>query len=106
MHPHFRSLSPSSAVSETLSVVSRSNSSPRPTSPSPSVVSEKAEAELQVQGVYLSDKYCLPLVGGQLSGPREHDKRAGSGVKVKVKVTVEQATKAQKGSRGMALLFL
>jgi len=27
-------------------------------------------------------------------------------VKVKVKFTIEQATKAQKGSRGMALLFL
>jgi hypothetical protein len=27
-------------------------------------------------------------------------------VKVKVKVTVEQATKAQRGSRGIALLFL
>jgi hypothetical protein len=27
-------------------------------------------------------------------------------VKVKVKVTLEQATKAQKGSRGIALLFL
>jgi hypothetical protein len=26
--------------------------------------------------------------------------------KVKVKVTLEQATKAQKGSRGIALLFL
>jgi hypothetical protein len=28
-----------------------------------------------------------------------------SGVKVKVKVTLEQATKAQRGSRGIALLF-
>jgi hypothetical protein len=28
-----------------------------------------------------------------------------SGVKVKVKFTLEQATKAQKGSRGIALLF-
>jgi len=27
-------------------------------------------------------------------------------VRVKVKVTLEQATKAQKGSRGIALLFL
>jgi hypothetical protein len=27
-------------------------------------------------------------------------------VKVKVKVTLEQATKAQRGSRGIALLFL
>ena len=27
-------------------------------------------------------------------------------VKVKVNVTVEQATKAQRGSRGIALLFL
>jgi hypothetical protein len=27
-------------------------------------------------------------------------------IKVKVKVTLEQATKAQRGSRGIALLFL
>jgi len=27
-------------------------------------------------------------------------------VQVKIKVTLEQATKAQKGSRGIALLFL
>jgi len=30
----------------------------------------------------------------------------GSKVKVKVKITLEQATKAQRGSRGIALLFL
>ena len=30
----------------------------------------------------------------------------GSKVKVKVKFTLEQATKAQRGSRGIALLFL
>jgi hypothetical protein len=29
-----------------------------------------------------------------------------STIKVKVKFTLEQATKAQKGSRGIALLFL
>jgi hypothetical protein len=28
------------------------------------------------------------------------------GLKVKVKVTLEQSTKAQKGNRGIALLFL
>jgi hypothetical protein len=32
-----------------------------------------------------------------------HDALSG---KVKVKVTLEQATKAQKGSRGIAILFL
>lgn len=49
-----RSVSPGSASTDTASLsgvtntASRSNSLPRPTSPSPSVVSEKAEAELQV----------------------------------------------------------
>ena len=31
---------------------------------------------------------------------------SGHTIKLKVKVTLEQATKAQKGSRGIALLFL
>lgn len=47
IHLFFRSVSPVSAVSsETLSI--RANSLPRPTSPSPSVVSEKNEIDLQV----------------------------------------------------------
>ena len=33
-------------------------------------------------------------------------KRFSFNIKVKVKVTLEQATKAQRGSRGIALLFL
>jgi hypothetical protein len=49
----YRALSPGSASTETISLggstnASRTNSLPRPTSPSPSVVSEKTEAELQV----------------------------------------------------------
>ena len=40
------------------------------------------------------------------SSPVSHVEGDRGGVKVKVKLTLEQATKAQRGSRGIALLFL
>lgn len=70
-----RSLSPSSAVSvETASLggpssgAPRANSLPRPTSPSPSVVSERAEADLQVVKLLgpcrsvFCQRYCTTLL--------------------------------------------
>jgi len=57
------------------------------------------EREIQISLMY-PDKlfriYYMPIYENEVS----------SKVKVKVKITLEQVTKAQRGSRGIALLFI